>query len=275
MERALGLKQAEEGSEAAPEGAAEPAASSFEFDGRRLSEDEVRAQLRLAKDYTFKTQEVARQERELRDAHAMLAQFLPTIQPEIQRMQQQFVQTQPPDPMLKQTDPQAYANQMNAFYESWAHNQRYEQMRQMQNQARDAAMAKAVEEGNRYLADKYAFWSDPQQRGEVQQHIRRWATQDMGYSEAELNGLTNPKYLETLMKAMAFDQQMKGMPRTAAPTPVVRAAPPRGSAPPPRPAAVAQAAAEAFAAKPSWQNGALLTAQQVADRRSGNGHTNW
>jgi hypothetical protein len=36
------------------------------------------------------------------------------------------------------------------------------------------------------------------------------------------------------------------------------------------------AAAEAFANKPSWQNGAaLLTAQQTAARRSGNGHTNW
>lgn len=278
MERALGLKQAEEGSEAAPEAETgqRETAPGFEFEGRHLSAEEVRTQLYYAKDYTHKTQQLAVEQRELQEAKNLLAQFLPTIQPEIQRMQQQFVQTQPPDPMLKQTDPQAYTQQMNAFYESWAHNQRYEQMRQMQNQARDAAMAKAVEEGNRYLADKYAFWSDPQQRSEAKQHIRRWATQDMGYSEAELDGLTNPRYLETLMKAMAFDQQMKGMPRTAAPTPVVRAAPPRGSAPPPRPAAVAQAASEAFAAKPSWQNGAaLLTAQQTASRRSGNGHTNW
>jgi hypothetical protein len=274
MERALGLKPAEEGSEAAPE--AETGTPAFEFEGRRLSEAELRRELNLAKDYTFKTQQLAQQQRELQDAHALLAQFLPTIQPEIQRMQQQFQQTQPPDPMLKQTDPQAYANQMNAFYESWAHNQRYEQMRQMQNQARDAAIAKAVEDGNRYLAEKYAFWSDPQQRQEVQQHLRRWATQDAGYSDAELDGLTNPRYLETLMKAMAYDAQMKSMPRTAAPSPVVRAAPPRGSAPPPRPVEQVSAAAEAFANKPSWQNGAaLLTAQQTAARRSGNGHTNW
>jgi hypothetical protein len=277
MERALGLKPGEAPSESAPEAeTGTPVAPAFEFEGRRLSEAELRRELNLAKDYTFKTQQLAQQQRELQEAHALLAQFLPTIQPEIQRMQQQFQQTQPPDPMLKQTNPQAYAEQMNAFYESWAHNQRYEQMQRMQNQARDAAVAKALEEGNRYLAEKYSFWSDPQQRGEVQQHIRRWATQDMGYSEAELDGLTNPKYLETLMKAMAYDMQMKSMPRTAAPSPVVRAAPPRGSAPPPRPAEQVSAAAEAFAAKPSWQNGAaLLTAQQVAARRSGNGHTNW
>jgi hypothetical protein len=276
MQRALGLKPAEEGSEAAPEGETGAPATSFEFDGRRLSEAELRRELNLAKDYTFKTQQLAQQQREVQEAHAMLAQFLPTIGPEIQRMQQQFQQTQPPDPMLKHSNPEAYANQMNAFYESWAHNQRYVQMQQMQNQARDAAIAKAVDEGNRYLAEKYSFWGDPQQRGEVQQHIRRWATQDMGYSDAELNNLTNPKYLETLMLAMAYSEQMKSMPRTQAPQPAVRAAPPRGSAPPPRPAAQVASAAAAFEAKPSWQNGAaLLTAQQGAARRSGNGHTNW
>jgi hypothetical protein len=276
MERALGLKPAEAAAEGAPEGDAAATPQSFEFEGRRLSEAELRRELNLAKDYTHKTQQLAQQQRELQDAHALLAQFLPTIQPEIQRMQAQFQQTQPPDPMLKQTNPQAYAEQMNAFYESWAHNQRYVQMQQMQNQARDAAIAKAVEDGNRYLGEKYAFWSDPQQRGEVQQHIRRWATQEAGYSDAELDGLTNPKYLETLMKAMAYDRQMSSMPRTAAPSPVVRAAPPRGSAPPPRPVEQVAAAAEAFNAKPSWQNGAaLLTAQQGAARRSGNGHTNW
>lgn len=277
MERALGLKPAEaapEGEQEAPETA--PAAQGFEFEGRRLSEAEVAAQLRLAKDYTYKTQELAREQREVQDARAMLAQFLPTIGPEIERMQQQFQQTQPPDPMLKQTNPQEYAERMNAFYESWAHNQRYEQMQRQMMQARDAAIAKAVEDGNKYLAEKYSFWSDPQQRAEVAQSIRRWATQDMGYSDAELDGLTNPRYLETLMYAMAYHSQMKSMPRTAAPTPVVRAAPPRGSAPPPRPAEQVAAAAEAFNAKPSWQNGAaLLTAQQTAARRSGNGHTNW
>lgn len=275
MERALGLKP----TEAAPEGqeeAPEASAASFEFEGRRLSESELRRELSLAKDYTHKTQQLAQQQRELQDARNMLAQFLPTIAPEIQRMQAQFQQTQPPDPLLKQTNPEAYVNQMNAFYETWAHNQRYEQMQQQMNQARDAAIGKAVEEGNRYLAEKYAFWSDPQQRGEVQQHIRRWATQEAGYSDAELDGLTNPRYLETLMKAMAYDNQMKSMPRTAAPLPVVRAAPPRGQAPPPRPVEQVSAAAAAFEAKPSWQNGAaLLSAQQNAARRSGNGHSNW
>ena len=275
MERALGLKPAE----GAPEGgqeAPETAAQGFEFEGRRLSADELRRELNLAKDYTHKTQQLAREQREVQEARAMLAQFLPTIGPEIERMQQQFQQTQPPDIMLKQTNPQAYAEQMNAFYETWAHNQRYEQMQRQMMQARDAAIAKAVEDGNKYLAEKYSFWSDPQQRAEVAKSIRQWATQDMGYSDAELDGLTNPKYLETLMYAMAYHSQMKSMPRTAAPTPVVRAAPPRGSAPPPRPAEQVAAAAEAFNAKPSWQNGAaLLTAQQTAARRSGNGHTNW
>ncbi|HEY2615802.1 MAG TPA: hypothetical protein VGI78_00540, partial [Acetobacteraceae bacterium] len=153
MERALGLKPAEAASEGAPEGEAPrgdgATPQAFEFEGRRLSEAELRRELNLAKDYTHKTQQLAQQQRELQDAHALLAQFLPTIQPEIQRMQQQFQQTQPPDPMLKQTNPQAYAEQMNAFYESWAHNQRYVHMQQMQNQARDAAIAKAVEDGNR------------------------------------------------------------------------------------------------------------------------------
>ena len=276
MERALGLKPAEEGSEAPQEASQELSPAGFEFEGRRLNEAELRRELNLAKDYTYKTQQLAQQQREVQEAQNLLAQFLPTIAPEIQRMQQQFQQTQPPDPMLKQINPQEYAERMNAFYESWAHNQRYEQMQKQMDQARGAAIAKAVAEGDQYLSDKFDFWRDPQQRGEVQQHLRRWATQDMGYSDAELNGVTNPKYIETLIYAMMGHRMLKSTPRTQAPQPVVRAAPPRGAAPPPRPVEVVQAAADAFAAKPSWQNGAaLLTAQQTAARRSGNGHTNW
>jgi hypothetical protein len=276
MERALGLKPAEAAPEGAEEASQEPSPAGFEFEGRRFSEAELRRELNLAKDYTYKTQQLAQQQREVQEAQNLLAQFLPTIAPEIQRMQQQFQQTQPPDPLLKQINPQEYAERMNAFYESWAHNQRYEQMQKQMDQARGAAIAKAVDEGNRYLSDRWEFWANPQQRNEVTEHVRKFATQDLGFSDAEMNGVTNPKIIEALLYAMAGYRMLKGTPRTEAPAPVVRAAPPRGSAPPPRPVEAVSAAQQAFEAKPSWQNGAaLLTAQQVAARRSGNGHTNW
>ena len=155
-----------------------------------------------------------------------------------------------------------------------AEQQRFSQMQMLQAQARDQALARAVEDGNAELAKKYSFWADPQQRQEVQTAIVEWALNN-GYSKDELRGLSSPKYLETMMKASAYDRMIAGS-RTTAPNLTVRTAPPRGAAPPPRPVEQVQSAQQEFDNKPTWQNGAaLLTAQRNAASNRGNGHTNW
>jgi hypothetical protein len=278
MEEALGLKPAD----TPPEAPGEPteAAHGYELDGRTWSPDALREQIRLASDYTQKTQEVARardalqaQFQQVQQQQQAIDQFLPLIQPEVARLQAMMADAPMPDPALRQVDPAAYWDQFARHQDAIGAHQRFFGMLQQQQAARDQQLARAVEEANTVLAAKYSFWADPQQRGEVQSALVQWARAN-GFEDHELRGLSNPRYLEVMMKAMAHDANA-GKVRTTAPEATVRAAPRMGTAPPPRPAEAVASAAEAFQAKPSWQNGAaLLSAQQSAARR-GNGHSNW
>lgn len=273
MTRALGLKPEPAETSDDADATAPDATAGLDLDGKRWSHDQLREQIRLATDYTRKTQEVAQQRQEIEQQRAALAQFMPLIQPELERMQQQVAQVAYPDPALRHTDPAAYWDQVARFQDAQVNQARLIQMQQMQMQARDAALAQQVEEGNRTLAQKYSFWADPAQRQQVQNWVTEWALNQGGYTRDELRGLSNPKHLETLMKAASFDAHIANT-RTSAPQPTVRRAP-MGSAPPPRPAEVVQSAQAAFEAKPNWQNGAaLLTAQNQA-RTRGNGHSTW
>lgn len=270
MTRALGLKPepTETSDEAAPD-----ATAGLDLDGKRWSHDQLREQIRLAADYTRKTQEVAQQRQAIERQLADLAQFMPLIQPELERMHQQMAQVAYPDPALRHTDPAAYWDQVARFQDAQVNQARLLQMQQMQLQARDAALAQQVEEGNRTLAQKYSFWADPVQRQQVQNWVKEWALTQGGFTHDELRGLSNPKHLEALLKAASFDAHVANT-RTSAPQPTVRRAP-MGSAPPPRPAEVVQSAQAAFEAKPNWQNGAALLTAQSQARTRGNGHSNW
>ena len=281
MEQALGLRPAEApgATPEAPEGAAAPT-DSIEVDGRRYSLDEFRGAMRRDADYTRKTQELAQQRNQLQaQAQQVQAQqqaidqFLPMIQPEVTRLQAMLADAPMPDAMLRQTDPPAYWEAFARHQDAIAAHQRFFGMLQQQEATRAQQMQQAVDQANAELASRYSFWANEAQRAEVQTALVDWA-RGVGFQDHELRGLSNPLYLETMMKAMAHDASV-GKVRTAAPEPTVRATPRMGAAPPPRPAEAVAAASAAFGAKPSWQNGAaLLTAQQAADRR-GNGHRDW
>src|SRR5215472_11603420 len=279
MEEALGLRPGDAPQEPSSEPTAAPAGA-YELDGRQWSPDALREQIRLAADYTHKTQEVARQRealqaqsQQVQQQQQAIDQFLPLIQPQVTQLQAMLADAPMPDAALRATDPAAYWDQFARHQDAIAAHHRFFGMLQQQQAARDQQQQRAVDDDNAKLAAKYSFWADPQQRGEVQTALVSWA-RDLGFQDHELRGLSNPLYLEVMMKAMAHDASA-GKVRTAAPEATVRAAPRMGQAPPPRPAEAVAAAHQAFEAKPNWQNGAaLLTAQQAAGRR-GNGHTNW
>ena len=282
MAKALGLKTAE----AAPdstEGAEppQPAADGFELDGRRWTPDSLREQIRLAEDYTRKTQAVAEQARQvqaaqqqLRQQQQALDQFLPLIQPQVTQLQAMLADAPMPPPELRANDPAAYWDAFARHQDAIVAHQRFFAMQQQQDAARAQAQAQMVAEGTAVLAQKYPdVWGDPAARREAQDTLVTWA-RGIGFKDAELQSLANPLYVEVMMKAAAWDNMQAGV-VTAAPTPTVRAAPARGAAPPPRPAEEIQAAQARFEAKPDWRNGAaLLSAQQSASRR-GNGHSSW
>ena len=232
----------------------------------------MRSLVAAGQDYTRKTQQLAEQMRQLEGQQQALAQFLPHIQPEVQRLQQQLADAPRPDPALRQQDPASYWEQFARWQDAQAEQQRFAQINALQQQARDAAMQQAVDEGNAELAKKWPFWADPTQRAEIQQEVVRWALDKGGYTKDELRGLTNARYLETMIKAMNFDRMVAGS-RTSAPASRMRTASPLGAAPPPPPAQHVAKAMEAFEARPSIRSGAALLGARRSG--SGNGHSTW
>jgi len=240
----------------------------IELEGRRYTQAELAAAVRQAQDYTQKTQQLSAQARQLQAQQQALAAALPLIQPEIEALQRRLTEAPRPDPQLRQTDPAAYWDRLATWQDAQIEHQRVLAIQTHQAQAREAAVAQAVDQANHELAQKYPFWSDPQQRREIQQDIISWA-RTQGYTDQELHGLTSAKYLETLFKASLYDRyQARIKPQATQPS-VGHA--PRGAAPPPPPAARVREASEAFEQRPNVANAAALIGARRAPR--GNGHT--
>jgi len=276
LERALGLDRGDTGdtgdgvSRETQDRTAAQTQAEIELEGRRYTQAELAAAVRQAQDYTQKTQQLSAQARELQAQQQALAQFLPYIQPEVEALQRRLAEAPRPDPQLRQSDPAAYWDQLATWQDAQIEHQRVLAIQTHQAQAREAAVAQAVEAANHELAQKYPFWSDPQQRREIQQDIIRWA-RTQGYTDQELHGLTSAKYLETLFKASLYDRYQSRI-RPQASQPAVGHAP-RGAAPPPPPAARVREAADAFDQRPTVANAAALIGARRAPR--GNGHTSW
>jgi hypothetical protein len=263
MARALGVPDAG----LAPGAPAESTPDAgIEFEGRRYSRDELRNQLSMAADYTKKTQQLAEHGRQVQAQAEALAQVLPLIQPEIQRLQQALQGIPQPDPALIEQNPQEYLRQQSRYEQSLAEQRRLAQLGSMQSEAHARAMQQQVEQSNQQLAQEFPQWGDPATRSAWQQDIVNWALEKGGYTRDELRGLTDARHLKLMMKAMQLDRLIGGV-QTRAPATITGQVV-RGVPPPPAPAQQVQRAEQAFEARPSVRNGAALLA---ARRSGGNG----
>ena len=269
--KALGLEQG--AAPAAPDGTA-PAAETptdgvYTIDGHRVTAAQIRTAMGQAADYTRKTQELAQQRQQLQQQAEALATVLPHIQPELAKLGQQLQGAAPPDPRMIDTDPQGYLRQFAAYQAATAEQQRLGTLTQLQQQAYERSMSQQVEAGNKMLSEKYEFWRDDASRSAVQRDIAKWAESKGGYTRQELQGLSDPRHVESMMKAMMFDRMVEGA-KTTAPKPV-QTAQVRGVRPPPAAAAQVQQAEQAFEARPNARNAAALLS---ARRSNANGSSN-
>lgn len=264
LDRALGVPGA---APAAP--APAEAAASIEIEGQRYSTAQIAEAVRKAADYTQKTQELAEGRRQLQAQQQALATVLPYIQPELAKLHEVIgAQAQKPDIALMQTDPQRYFTELHRYEQIRAEQERLGGLNRIQAEAAARAMAQQVAAGNEQLAREFPFWADAKERAAAQAQIVEWATEKGGFSRDELRGLTDPRALKLMMKAMQFDKWVSGT-RTSAPAQTTHA-PVRGSAPPPAPTERVSVAAEAFEAKPSIRSGAaLLAARRGATNGAG------
>ena len=269
--KALGLEQG--AAPAAPIDGAPPAETPtdgvYTIDGHRVTAAQIRTAMGQAADYTRKTQELAQQRQQLQQQAEALATVLPHIQPELAKLGQQLQGAAPPDPRMIDTDPQGYLRQFAAYQAATAEQQRLGTLTQLQQQAYERSMSQQVEAGNKMLSEKYEFWRDDASRSAVQRDIAKWAESKGGYTRQELQGLSDPRHVESMMKAMMFDRMVEGA-KTTAPKPV-QTAQVRGVRPPPAAAAQVQQAEQAFEARPNARNAAALLS---ARRSNANGSSN-
>ena len=269
--KALGLPEGGT-PQAAPDGTqpAAPIGGAYEIDGQNYSAEQLRAALLAHRDYTKKTQELGAQRQQLQQQAEALATVLPHIQPELAKLGQQLQGAQPPDHSLIESNPQEYLRQFHAYQQAAAEQQRLGTLTQLQQQAYQRAMEQQVEAGNKVLAEKYDFWRDDAMRGLVQRDIAKWAQTKGGFTHQELQGLSDPRHVDAMLKAMMYDHMVDGTKTSAPQRP--QTARVRGSPPPPAPAAAVHAAEQAFEAQPNTRNAAALLS---ARRASANGSSRY
>ena len=273
--KALGLPEAGPGDRGAqPADGTQPPAEApvagIEIDGQRYSQQQLRQAVLQAQDYTKKTQELAVQRQQLQQQAEALATVLPHIQPELAKLGQQLQGAAPPDHSLIDSNPQEYLRQFHAYQQAAAEQQRLGTLTQLQQQAYQRAMTQQVEAGNKALAEKYDFWRDDAMRGVVQKDIANWAQTKGGFTAQELQGLSDPRHVEAMMKAMMYDRMVDGAKTSAPQRP--QTARVRGVPPPPAPAAAVHAAEQAFEAQPNTRNAAALLS---ARRSNANGSSRY
>jgi hypothetical protein len=267
--KALGLQ---EGVQPAPaEGSPTEGESDsvYTIDGHRVTAAQIRTAMGQAADYTRKTQELAVQRQQLQQQAEALATVLPHIQPELAKLGERLQGATPPDPSLIESDPQGYLRQFAAYQAATAEQQRLGTLTQLQQQAYERSMSQQVEAGNKMLSEKYEFWRDDAMRTTVQRDIAKWAESKGGYTRQELQGLSDPRHVESMMKAMMWDRMLEGA-KTTAPKPV-QTAQVRGVRPPPAAAAQVQQAEQAFEARPNARNAAALLSARRSNASSSNG----
>ena len=175
-------------------------------------------------DYTRKTQDVAKERRDMdtlqQQYNSGLAQMQQERQQYLESLNQiisnsasnldKFVNVDWDS--LKEHDPLEYVTKREEFREAQERVQAMQQEHYMaqQKQSQDAQRfrSKALQEEHGKLASILPEWSEPEKQKKLVSDIRSYAS-DQGFSDEELNSLVDHRSLIVLMKAQKYDKLQK------------------------------------------------------------------
>ena len=189
-------------------------------DGKEIEvpKDELIRGYQREADYTRKTQKLAEERKlvesefqQVRVEREQYAQILGQLQQKLQEFE-------PPEPdwnRLEVEDPTEYARQ-------WTSHQRRQQQKfavqaeqERLNQLRQAEMQKQIQsvlaQETARLKEKIPEWSSPEKAKAEGKALLEYG-QQLGFSEQELNGITDSRALLALHKAWKYDQIMSKRP---------------------------------------------------------------
>ena len=212
-----------EGDSEAEEDASEQDDASFdllsatvEVDGEEITVEELKRGNLRQRDYTRKTQELAEARKqlevnyeEIQRERAQYAQMLPALQERLQ----QPVEQEPDWDTLYDTDPTMAAKAERQWRkqqeERAAQLQAVEAERQrmmgLEQQRLEQMQARYFEEQRQILPELIPEWRDSSVASKEAKDIRGFLLKE-GFSEQDVNGLTNATLVKLARKAMLYDQ---------------------------------------------------------------------
>jgi len=200
----------------------EPVESKFvvKVDGKELEVDKeelIRGYQREA-DYTRKTQKLAEERRQVESEHQQVLAEREQYAQVLGQLKQKVQEFEPAEPdwnALEAQDPVEYARQ-------WTHFQRRQQQMQaiQQEEARVNALRQVEQQKHLQellvaerdkLLDKIPEWKSPEKAKAERVSVIEYG-KDLGFSEAELDQVTDSRAVIALYKAMKYDQLMSKKP---------------------------------------------------------------
>ena len=169
-------------------------------------------------DYTRKTQEAAEIRKEAlsikqtaQQEREVLAQLIPVVQAELQALQAQ----EPDWQKLYNEDPLEYVRQKDAWRDRAdrinAYNAEQQRIAQTKQMERDQELQKTLSEGRAKLLEKNPQWKDPKRWDADVKKMTATAVSE-GFSEDELQYITDHRTIGILRKAAAYDELMAKKP---------------------------------------------------------------
>jgi len=224
-------------------------AATVEVDGEEITVEELKRGNLRHRDYTRKTQELAEARREMtaqaeeiERERAQYAQMLPALQERLQ----QPVEQEPDWDTLYDTDPTMAAKaerqwrkqQEERAAQLEAVQTERQRMAQLEQQRMDQMQARYFEEQRQILPEIIPEWRDTSVASKEAKDLRSFLLNE-GFTEQDVNGLTNATLVKLARKAMLYDQgqtratEAKQKPKTQKPRKTLKAGS-RGSQPKPR-----------------------------------------
>ena len=224
-------------------------AATVEVDGEEITVEELKRGNLRHRDYTRKTQELAEARREMaaqaeeiERERAQYAQMLPALQERLQ----QPVEQEPDWDTLYDTDPTMAAKaerqwrkqQEERAAQLEAVQAERQRMAQLEQQRMEQMQSRYFEEQRQILPEIIPEWRDTSVASKEAKDLRSFLLNE-GFTEQDVNGLTNATLVKLARKAMLYDQgqtratEAKQKPKTQKPRKTLKAGS-RGSQPKPR-----------------------------------------
>jgi hypothetical protein len=224
-------------------------AATVEVDGEEITVEELKRGNLRHRDYTRKTQELAEARREMAAQYeeiererAQYAQMLPALQERLQ----QPVEQEPDWDTLYDTDPTMAAKAERQWRKQQeeraaqldAVQAERQRMAQLEHQRVEQMQAQYFEQQRQILPEIIPEWRDTSVASKEAKDIRSFLLNE-GFTEQDVNGLTNATLVKLARKAMLYDKgqtratEAKQKPKTQKPRKTLKAGS-RGSQPKPR-----------------------------------------